>query len=113
MIGRPQFTRAPWHEHGYAVYADVPQDVDHGFFRGFEQPEGDRGYLVAESIPHAPTRRLIADAPLLYDFVATIENDDGSLPDWLWDWRNRLLAHLGGNDAASPLPPSDLKEQSK
>lgn len=56
----------PWREHGTAVYADTPQPVDHSHYRGFDRPEGDRGYLIAESIPHAPTRRLIAAAPDLF-----------------------------------------------
>lgn len=39
---------------------------------------------------------LIAVAPELYDFVATLENDTGAIPDWLWEKRNALLAKARG-----------------
>lgn len=53
------------------------------------------GHLVAESI--APLNRpLIYTAPDLYDFIATLENDDGKIPAWLWDKRENLLARARG-----------------
>ena len=92
----PSFTPGPYRAVGSAIYADVPQDVDPARFKGFTEPELGRGYLIAESIPHVPTRDLLASAPDLYDFIATLENDDGKIPDWLWAKREALLAKARG-----------------
>lgn len=92
----PSFNQGEWKAVGNGVYSTMPQDVDHAHFKGFEHPEGDAGYLIAESIPHKPTRDLIAAAPALYDFIATLENDDGKIPDWLWTKRDALLAKARG-----------------
>lgn len=66
-----EHTPGPWVERGYSVYADTPQDVDYSRFRGFNEKEArdgvEVGYLIAESIPHNATRRLIAAAPDLLD----------------------------------------------
>lgn len=68
--------------------------------------EGPNGYEVAEVYSDDCPRevaeanaRLIAAAPDLYDFVATIENDDGKIPDWLWKKRNALLARARGGQS--------------
>lgn len=95
-MARPLFNQGTWRAVGNGVYSDVPQDVDHSHFRGFDKPEGEAGFLIAESIPHKPTRDLIAAAPALYDFVATLENDDGKIPAWLWAQRETLLARARG-----------------
>lgn len=50
-----------------SIYADQPQPIDHRRYLGFERPELHRGYLIAESIPHKPTRDLLAAAPDLLD----------------------------------------------
>ncbi len=57
-------TPGPYIAHGSAIYASTPQDVDHSAFKGFDttEPSGV-GYLIAESIPHGPTRNLLAAAP--------------------------------------------------
>lgn len=93
---RPLFTPGPYRGVGGAIYADHPQDVDHTRFKGFKDMEMGRGYLIAESIPHLPTRNLLAAAPELYDFIATLENDDGAIPAWLWEKREALLAKARG-----------------
>ncbi len=40
--------------------------------------------------------RLIAAAPELYEALASIENDDGSIPQAIWDMRNAALAKARG-----------------
>jgi hypothetical protein len=57
----------PYREIGSAIYANSPQPVDPTMFRGFTEPEGDRGYLIAESIPHDGTRRLLTASPEVLD----------------------------------------------
>lgn len=99
---RPLFTASPWRAIGTAIYADQPQDIDSVVYIGFREREPERGYLIAESIPHKPTRDLIASAPELYDFIATLENDDGAIPAWLWSKRDRLLARARGEQPAEP-----------
>ncbi|WMT85613.1 hypothetical protein NO932_11805 [Pelagibacterium sp. 26DY04] len=101
---RGKFTKGPYRAIGSAIYADHPQEVDPAVYRGFTEPEGERKYLIAESIPHKPTRDLLSAAPHLYDFVASLENDDGSLPAWVWEWRNRLLAYAHGETDEDPTP---------
>lgn len=59
--------KGPYRAIGSAIYADAPQPVDPAQFRGFTEPEPGRGYLIAESIPHTPTRHLLAAAPDLMD----------------------------------------------
>jgi hypothetical protein len=73
-------TPGPWFEQGYSVYAPTPQDVPERGFRGFREPEIPGGYLIAESIPHDATRRLIAAAP---DLLAALE---GLMPADLSDF---------------------------
>lgn len=69
-------TPGPWRAHGTAVYADAPQDIDHRRYRGFDRSDGDLGYLIAESIPHEPTRNLIAAAPDLLHVLEVIRDAD-------------------------------------
>lgn len=95
-MARPQFTPGPYRAIGSAIYADTPQVVDPARFKGFGEPEPGRGYLIAESIPHKETRDLLKAAPELYDFIDTLENDDGKIPGWLWAKREALLAKARG-----------------
>lgn len=60
-------TPGPYRAIGSAIYADAPQDVNHSHFKGFGEPEPDRGYLIAESIPHKPTRDLLTAAPTMLE----------------------------------------------
>ncbi len=39
---------------------------------------------------------LIAAAPEMYDVLSTIENDDGIIPEWLWDKIQTTLAKARG-----------------
>lgn len=55
-------------------------------------------------LEHAANAALIATAPDLYDFIATLENDDGRIPDWLWQKRNALLAEARGESASRSRP---------
>lgn len=93
---RPEFTPGPYYSFDSGIYADVPQPVDHSRFKGFGTRIFGVGFLIAESIPHKPTRDLLASAPQLYDFIASMENDDGRVPSWLWDRRLALLAKARG-----------------
>lgn len=45
---------------------------------------------------NAANAHLIVTAPELFDFIATLENDDGKIPAWLWEKRNALLAKATG-----------------
>lgn len=42
------------------------------------------GYLVCESISNPKTANLIADTTEMFDIINTLENDNNSIPDWLW-----------------------------
>lgn len=66
-----KFTPGPYFMRGNSVYSRSPQSVDPAAFRGLDKPEindpnlGDL-YLIAESVAHEPTRRLLTHAPHLY-----------------------------------------------
>ena len=55
-------TEGPYYDcpESNAITCETPQDVDHNRFGGFNKPDYDGRYLIAESIPHGPTRRLLA-----------------------------------------------------
>jgi hypothetical protein len=74
-------TPGPYRAFGSAIYADKPQDVDHRQFRGFDKPEDGKGYLIAESIPHKPTRDLLTAAPILLDACIRAEWWLDTLPE--------------------------------
>lgn len=56
-------TPGPWHEFGLSVVScDVPQDVDHKIYRGFNKPDYGGKFLLCESVVHEPTLAYIAAA---------------------------------------------------
>ena len=68
-------TPGPYVQSGTAIYAATPQDVDHRAYRGFDDIEpGAPGYLIAESIPHGPTRKMLTGAPEALAALQTITN---------------------------------------
>ncbi len=54
------------------------------------------GYLICESIGLHADRDLIAAAPKMLEFIVNLENDDGSIPLGIWEWRNRIIAEARG-----------------
>lgn len=72
----------PYYDGEVGIYADHPQPVDHTRFRGFASPEPNApggGFLIAESIPHGPTRKMLAAAP---ELLAALEAMmDEAIPD--------------------------------
>jgi hypothetical protein len=63
-MSKQKHTPGPYIEHGIAIYSAAPHDIDHAYYRGFnEVAPGAPGYLIAESIPHGPTRKLFVAAP--------------------------------------------------
>lgn len=66
-------TPGPWKAVGQSVYAQTPQDVDHSRYFGYSE-RGHHGFLIAESIPHEATCRLIAASTDMID----------ALMQWQW-----------------------------
>lgn len=60
----------------------------------------ERWYDSEQKAPYDEELRanahLIAEAPVMYDMLATIENDDGKIPDWLWSRIQDTLARARG-----------------
>jgi hypothetical protein len=88
---RPLFTPGPYRAEGPDMFGDF--NILHN---------GD-ALAVAAVVSNlrppaevAANAHLHAAAPDLYDWIATIENDDGKLPDWLWQQREALLAKARG-----------------
>ncbi len=40
--------------------------------------------------------KLIVNAPEMYEIINTLENDNGSIPDWLWDKVVAVRKKVGG-----------------
>ena len=98
-------TPGPWFDQGYSVYSATPQDLPAGF-RGFKEPEIPGGYLIAESIPHDATRRLIAAAPDLLAAlrmvgVWVLEHQDADGADELFNVVRDALRKAGAADDAA------------
>lgn len=58
------------------------------------KPNGDRIAHIADvyGMQARHNAILIALAPEMYDLIATLENGNGAIPEWLWAKRNELLA---------------------
>jgi hypothetical protein len=87
-------TPGPWrasHKHTDAVVSDNRvRDVDDVAARHYYG-----GYLICESV--APENRpILAVAPEMYDVLASIENDGGQVPEWLWNRIQEVLAKARG-----------------
>jgi hypothetical protein len=93
-MNRPSFTKGPWRlgNNGWSVISDHPTSAFSGSKSEIDYYGGN---LICESVA-AENRPLITAAPDLYDFIATLENDDGKIPDWLWAKREALLAKARG-----------------
>ena len=48
---------------------------------------------------HDANKRLIAAAPEMYEFIRSLENDDGRVPAAIWELRNAVLAKIEGGAA--------------
>lgn len=81
MTGYSAHTPGPYLEYRTGLYAATPQDVDHGHYRGFNNIEpGAPGYLIAESIPHGPTRRVLSLAPEMLALLQELIDIEGPQP---------------------------------
>jgi len=102
-VSAPKHTKGPWRlggapsgrgsMAGTAVVADHPVPG----IGGSDAVDYYGGHLVAESIA-AQNLHVIAAAPEMYDFIDTLENDDGAIPAWLWHKRELLLAKARGEE---------------
>lgn len=105
---KAEYVNGPYRDCAVGIFADFPQPVDHKLARGFDQWEPGRGYLIAESIPHGPTRRLLAHSTALFEALDCLEDalrdfiEDGKSADIsvLRFWHSRVLKTLSA--AASP-----------
>lgn len=65
-----------------------------------------RGLTVATNVDAATARRITADArliaaaPEMYELLRSIENDDNSVPDWLWQRISEVVDKAEGRTAA-------------
>ena len=41
---------------------------------------------------------LIAHAPEMYEFIESLENDAGQIPEFMWKWRNEIVDEINGDD---------------
>lgn len=86
-----------------AITCETAQDVDHNRFRGFNVPEYDGRYLIAESIPHGPTRRLLAKSWEMRRFIERLcelgaSDNWEAMPQVVNDEGRALLAEIDGED---------------
>ena len=58
--------------------------------------DGDDGDAWFEDFPSEADRNLIAAAPDMYEALRSIENDDGSIPNTIWEMAQKALAKAEG-----------------
>lgn len=96
-MSAPRFTLGPWTSQGWVpTWMYIPVKDARFNVVCTMCPDAAHGYTRDEVEANA---RLIAAAPDLYDFIATLENDDGKIPAWLWERRNALLAKASGEQS--------------
>lgn len=76
-----------WYENFSFVLADVPQDINHKSYRGFDDPVHDGKYLICESVPLSANAQLIAEA-------GTVAHETGLTPRQLLQQRDELREAL-------------------
>lgn len=74
----------------------------HGTFSIAGHHDGRDDYPVAELWRtglknHEANARLIAAAPEMFELLETIENDDGSVPPWLWERIQEIIKRVKGD----------------
>lgn len=91
-----KFTPGPWE----CVGTDIRQSKESPQGYMYDIAEVGSTYSGHDGLPEQSEAEanayLIAAAPEMYDFIETLENDDGKIPDWLWEKRNQVLAKARG-----------------
>jgi hypothetical protein len=93
---KTNFTPGPW-----LIADDYSNDVG-GFIPILTNQEWDGMPWVAEAkgTNVSPAKnseevmanaKLVAAAPDMFEFIATLENDDKKIPAWLWKKRNEII----------------------
>lgn len=96
-----KFTDGPWKMHdasyqtggsnSYRVTCFNVQGTGRKINNTFEYPHICSVYKIDDA-------RLIAAAPLMYEALANLENDDGSIPAHAWQLVQAALDAAGGSD---------------
>lgn len=90
-----KFTPGPW-------FLDPLWSQDGNYYPILSKKEWNGNCWIAEAkgdnVSPAKTNeeimanaKLIAAAPEMFEFIATLENDDKKIPDWLWKKRNEII----------------------
>ena len=87
-------TAGPWRA-GTACGSVVSDHPIDGGVPGSDALEYYGGHLIAESVSGCNVPVIIA-APEMLDWIKTLENDDGKIPEWLWKQRAALIAKAEG-----------------
>ena len=94
---QPMFTPGPWvckeKRSGTREVATVYCTTG-----GYSTVTGDEDYSSGITLAQRSDANLllILAAPEMYDMLETIENDDGSVPAWLWERIQTTLAKARG-----------------
>lgn len=91
-----KFTKGPW-------YLDISLDI--GSLPIVTDLNWGKGHWVAQAMgPHvSPAKtmeeieangKLISMALDMFEFITTLENDNNSIPDWLWQKRNEIIKKI-------------------
>lgn len=77
-----RFTPGPWIQSGPIVLAGF-DSVD--FVRTVARVQREQSlHFKISQLELLSNAHLISAAPEMYDLLATIENDNGQVPEWLW-----------------------------
>lgn len=95
-MSKAEFTPGPW-----SASYDTEPSTRHGL--PFWEITGGSGFwrdgFCINNIMRRDDAYLIAAAPEMYDLLASIENDAGQVPQWLWDRIQTTLAKARGEEA--------------
>lgn len=88
-----KFTKGPW-----KVLLDEPKNQY--WDKGGSVYSENLGQKICDvstlSMHKEANAHLIAASPDMFEVLDSLENDDGSIPEFLWDMRNKVLARARG-----------------
>ena len=110
---RPSFTSGPWKAckghyekpggqtlckcgQVWSTVADKHVATAHRFSMAEDMLEKE--VFVRDDLEAEANARLISAAPAMYDLLASIENDAGQVPEWLWNRIQDVLSKARGGE---------------
>jgi hypothetical protein len=88
-MNRPKITEGEWRAVNNGAHWNN-KEIDN-----WEIQYSDDGECVVDHVYEEADARAISSVPEMLDALMSLENDDGSIPDHVWDMRNNALKKAG------------------